>query len=185
MSGAADENIVQRWLADRDGANLSWKLFHQRRNEAMRIWLFEPDATVQDAGRDCKALLDAMSKNLWIGSRLQLDDVCPDLAPQVIGSSQCDDAAMAQDGKPIAVLGLFHQVRGGDHGNAILLAQLGEISPKISACSWIEARRRLIEQKHSRFVQQTFGDFHAPLHAARKGLHQLILAVSKLHALQK
>ena len=154
MSGAADEDVFQRRLADGDGLNLTGEGFDHVGNEAVSLILLEANiAVIENRGFGSVTLADPNGQLFRIVARFKQKHVATDFVFQFCRSAQRDQLAFAEDCQAIATLGFFHQVRGHDHGDMFLVAKDGEILPEIATRARIEAGRGLIEQKHRRVMQ--------------------------------
>ncbi len=106
----------------------------------------------------------------------------PISALQFRGRAQRDDVAVGVNRQTVAALGLFHQMRGDQHGHAFFVAQNLQVLPQVAARAGIESGRRLIEQQHRRMMQQPLRQFQAPLHAAGKCLGFFFRAIGQPNA---
>ena len=76
--------------------------------------------------------------------------------------------------EPVAALGLFQVMGGQDDGDAVLLAELGEVVDELPARRRIDSGARLIEDQKVRLMEQRLGQFDPPLQPARKRFDQVI-----------
>ena len=129
-------------------------------------------------GLQSKALFDVLRQRVGFAC-FQQDHVAANFALQFRRSAQRDNVAFGVDRQAIAALGLFHQVRGNQHGDVFFVAQNLQVLPQIAARAGIEAGRRLIQQQHRRVMQQTLGQLQPPLHAAGKCLGFFFGAIGK------
>ena len=74
-------------------------------------------------------------------------------------------AAGIHDRDAVAVFGFLHEMRGDDHGHA-LLGQRGDPPPEFAAGQRIGAAGRLVEKQNLRLVQQRGGHRQALLESA-------------------
>ncbi len=109
-------------------------------------------------GRDLHAVL--ADGGLEIGRRIERDDL-----------------ALVDDGDAVAVLGFVHVVRGDEDGDLLALVQLVDVLPDRGAGLRIEPDGGLVEEQHLGRMQQAARDLEPAPHAAREGLHQIVLAV--------
>ena len=110
---------------------------------------------------------------------IQQNHVAADFALQLRRRSQRDQVSFIHDGQPIAALGFFHQVRGYEHGDVLFVAQNLQILPQVAARAGIEAGGRFVEQQDAGMMQQSLGEFDAPLHAAGERLDAFLGAIGQ------
>src|SRR4029450_702696 len=91
-----------------------------------------------------------------------------------------DDAALVDDGDPVAVLGLVHVVGGDEHGDLLAAVQLLQVGPDGGPGLGVEADGRLVQEQHPRGVQQAPGDLQPPAHAPGVGLDQVAAALPEV-----
>ena len=115
---------------------------------------------------------------------VEQDHVAANLALQLRRRAQADQVAVAQDGQAVAFFGLFHQVRGHDDGDALLVAQNLQVLPEVAARAGIEAGGGLIEQQNLGTMEQSLGQFETALHAAGEGFGAVLGAIGEGDALQ-
>ncbi len=78
------------------------------------------------------------------------------------------DPAAVDDADPVGLLGLLEVVGRQEDRRAALRADRPEVVPQRSAARRIEAGRRLVEEQHTRPVQQAADDLELAAHAARE-----------------
>src|SRR5208337_1569847 len=147
----------------------------------MSIFNFQADLIVHDGGIDVKLAADVAGQGLRV-ARFEQNDVAADFAGEGLGRAERYQVAFVQDGEAVAAFGLFHQVGGDDHGNALLIAEDLEILPKVAPRAGIEAGGRLVEQQNLGMMEQSFGKFDAPLHSSGKCFYAIGGAVEQSHA---
>src|SRR5258708_27854756 len=172
VAGAADENVFESGLAYGNCLDLSGKGFDDFRDEAVCAFALHAHLIFQNGSVYVKAGADSFGEQSRIMCRDEQNHVSPDLAFQLRGCAQRHQIAVVHDGEAVAALGLFHEVRGDQHGNVFFVAQGGEVLPEIAAGAGIEAGGWFIEQQHSGMVQQSLGQFDAALHSARERFYK-------------
>src|SRR5580700_3047523 len=181
VSGAVNEHILQRRLAHAERLNFSRERLDHFRHEVMSVFNFQPDVFVHDSGVDLKLIANTFSQRLRI-TRFEQNYVAADLAGQRLWCAESYQIPFIQNSKTIAAFRFFHQVRGDDDRDALLVAENCQILPKVASGAGIEAGCRLVEQQYFRMMEQALGEFDAALHAAGKSLHQIARAVEQSHA---
>src|SRR5512146_1435240 len=96
----------------------------------------------------------------------------PDLIPladhadQLVPAAFGDELAVVDDADPVAQpFGLFHVVRGVQHGHAGARQPLHALQDRVPALR-VDADRRLVQDQQPRLVQQADADVEAPFHPA-------------------
>ena len=71
MAGAVNENVFQRWFADRDSFDLARKSFYHVGDKAMTVLTLEADLTIEHLRIDFEARANFFGKGFGIsgGSR--------------------------------------------------------------------------------------------------------------------
>ncbi len=182
VSGAVDEYIFQRRLADRNRLNLSGKCLDQVGHKTVPAFALDAHLIAQHGRLHVEARPDVVGQQTGVVGGIEQDHVAADLALQFCRRAQRHQIAFIHDGEAVATLGFFHQMRGHQHRNVLFIAQDLQVLPQIAPRSRIKASRRLIEQQHSRMMQQALGQFDAALHAAGKSFHPFLGAVGEAHA---
>jgi hypothetical protein len=100
---------------------------------------------------------------------------------QRLGRVDRHDLAVIDDRDAVAVLGLVHVVGGQEDRNILAALQVVDVVPDRRPGLRVQANRRLVEEQHVRRVQQAAGDLQSPLHTARVGADQAVLAVPQAH----
>ncbi len=100
-----------------------------------------------------------------VGTHLEEDAV--DQPLQAMRSVDGEQAALVQQAHPRGPLGLV-QVGGRDHDGHALLEELVEDAPEVAPRHRVDAVGRLVEEEHSRRVDQGAGQAELLLHAARE-----------------
>src|ERR1035437_7625260 len=144
----------------------------------MSVFNFEADVVVHNRGIDVELRANAIGQSLRVAC-FQENYVAADLAGQGLGRAQRYQTAFVQDGEAVAAFGFFHQVRGDDDGDALLIAEDLEVLPKVAPGAGIEAGRGLVEEQNLRMVEQAFGQLDAALHTAGKCFHAVAGAVQQ------
>ena len=104
---------------------------------------------------------------------------------QILGRSLGDDAAVVDDGEPVAQgVGLVHVVGGEDDGFAEAVVIADDL-PQQQARLRIEAGAGLVEEQHFGIVHHGAGDGEALHHAAREGAGHVVGAVGELELLEQ
>src|SRR6267143_5478332 len=93
VTGAVDEDVLERGLADAHRLDFSRKCFDDPGNETMAVLQFDANVIVEDGGLHLEAGTDALAKRGSIAGRVQQDHVPPDLALQFRGSAHRDQLA--------------------------------------------------------------------------------------------
>ena len=152
-------------------------------HESVSILAFDPHLIFQNRGLDEEARAHLLRQQSRVACGFQNNHVAADFAFQFRGRAQSNQIAFVQDGESVATLGLFHQVRGHQHGNMFFIAQHLQILPQVAARAGVESGRRLIEQQHSRMVQQALCQFDSPLHPTGKCFDAFFGAVGQANAI--
>ena len=119
----------------------------------MSLFAFDANRIVDDHGGNSKRSAIRAPKAV-AASGLAVSNWT--ISPPISGFQFCrategDQLAFAEDGEAIAVLGLFHQVGGHQHGDTLLIAEDAQIIPQVDARAGVdEAGGGLVEQQHQR-----------------------------------
>src|SRR5258706_4711114 len=135
----------------------------------MSIFNFEADPVVHDGGIEVKGIADAVGQSLRI-TRFEQNNVAANLTGERLGRSQRHQVAFVQYGEAVAAFGFFHQVRGDDNGDTLLIAEDLEALPKVAPGAGIEAGGGLLAEQNLRQVEQAFSQLHWGLHASAENL---------------
>ena len=181
MSGAVDEDVFQRGLADAEGLNFAGKGFDDVGDKAMAVLDFEADLLVHDGGIDMEFAANLSCQRLWIAG-FQEDYIAADFSGERFGCAESDEVALVQDGEAIAALGFFHEMGSDDDGDALLVAEDSEVLPEVAAGAGIETGGRFIEEQDLGMVEQTFREFDAALHSAGEGFNVIVGTVEQSYA---
>ena len=147
----------------------------------MSVFNFEADLLIHHGGIDMKLVADAVGQRLRV-ARFEQNHVAADLAGQCLGRAQRYEIAFIQDRQPVATFGFFHQVRGDDDGDMLLIAEDLEILPKVAPGAGIETGGGLVEKQNFRMMEQAFGELDAALHAAGESFYAIAGAVEQSDA---
>ena len=142
----------------------------QRRRAARHRHAHRPEVVVDDdvvaihhkgAGQRVRGLAGTRA----VGE-LEVDDVAPHLALELVGGAFRDDASDVDHADAVGELvGLF-QILRGEHDRGALGAQPVDDIPQLQPAARVESRRRLVEEQHGRRDHQAGGEVEAPAHAA-------------------
>src|ERR1700730_16462791 len=121
VAGAADKNVFQSGLADRDGVNLAGEGFNHIGNEAMAILALQANSSLENLHFHMVALAHALCQGFGVAGVKQ-DHVAADLTFQLQGRSQRHQRTFVQDGEAVATFTFLHQMGGDDHSDPLLLA---------------------------------------------------------------
>ena len=106
-------------------------------------------------------------------------------AQQRVERALVDHATGAHDRDAVAqLLDLAHQVRGQQHGHA-LVGEPAHEHPHVAHAGRVEPGRRLVEQQQARRAQQRGGDPEPLLHAVRVALDLVALAVGEVDRVER
>ena len=140
MARALNEDIFERGTSHRDAVDLAGKGLHHGGHQAMTFGTLQADGAAQHSGLYCKTGGHAFrqgARRLWV-SGLEQHYVAADGRLQLRRGTQRDQVALVQNGQPVAVLGLFHQVSGHQDRDALLVAQSAQVLPHVAARARIE-----------------------------------------------
>ena len=93
VAGAADEDIFERWFADRDRLNFSRKCLDYVGNNAVSILLFETDLFGEHLSVDVETVTDALGERCGV-TGFEDDDVSADFSFQFGRSSREQPACL-------------------------------------------------------------------------------------------
>src|SRR2546428_13742471 len=100
--------------------------------------------------------------------------VLDQIALDVGGGAERDDATLVDDADAVGLLGLLEVVRGQKNRGAAGAAHLAEVLPERAAARHVEARRRFVEKEDLGIVQKAAHDLELPAHAAGERAHRLV-----------
>src|SRR2546428_125545 len=134
VAGAVNENVFQRWFADRDSFDLARKSFHHVGDKAMTVLTLEADLTIEHLRIDFEARANFFGKGFGISS-VEQDHVPANFLFQFRGSAESHQFAFIQDRQTIAMFSFFHEMSSHDHGNFFFIPQNLQVLPKVAARS--------------------------------------------------
>ena len=103
---------------------------------------------------------------------------------QIIDASRQSDPSVAEQRHAVAhVLHQVEQVRGDDDRHALAL-QRADQREELARRLWIEARCRLVQNRHLDLAHQDLGDAEALAHAAGIRLDRSVRGVGEMHAIK-
>src|SRR5258708_17904407 len=76
-------------------------------------------------------------------------------------------------GEAVAAFGFFHQVRGDDNGDTLLIAEDLEVLPKVAPGAGIEAGGGLVEKQNLRIVWQAVAELDAAQQTSGDSLYAI------------
>src|SRR5438876_580765 len=76
------------------------------------------------------------------------------IALDVVGRAERDDATLVEDANPVGLLGLLEVVRGQEDRGAARAADLAQVLPERAAAVLVESGRRLVQEEDRGIVQE-------------------------------
>src|ERR1039458_202846 len=123
VSGAANEDVLERRLAHRERLDLSGESLDHFGDKAVRAFAFHAHLVLQNCGFHVEARPDPLCQQSRIMGRVEQHHVAADFAFQLRGRAQSYPVAFIHDGQPVTALRFFHEMRGDEHGNMLFVAQ--------------------------------------------------------------
>src|ERR1700728_930923 len=177
VTGAVNEYIFQRGLADGNRLNLAGEGLDHIRNKSMATLALDAHLIAKHHRLEAETRANVFGQQGCVVRGIQQDDVATDFAFQFCRSAQRDQISFVQKGQAVAALGLFHQMRRHQHGDVLFVAQYLQILPQVAAGTRVESGGRLVQQQYSRVMEQSFSQFDAALHSAGECLYPLLGAI--------
>src|SRR6266536_2082284 len=173
-----NEDVFQCRLAHAERLDLSREGLDYVGHKAMSAFDLQAYVSVHYAGVDLELTANAIGQPLRI-PRFEQDHIPANFTRQFFRRAQRHQVAFVEDGQPVAAFRFLHQVGSDDDGNAFLVPQDLQVLPEIAPRAGIEAGGRFIEQQNLGMMEEALGQFNAPLHSTREGLHPVARAVEQ------
>src|SRR5215467_4518460 len=194
-SGAAQEDVVEAWPAERHGVHLHVGLMKRTkdgRHRALATLHVDAYPVVVSAQRIVVAVRRQPAKNPERGLALAVATAHPERdhiagyrALELVGAALGDDTAVVDDRDAVAELvGLVQVMRGQEHRCAIR-AQAAHLLPEMGTALRIEARGGLVEEEQRRPVHQAKRYVQTPALASRVGVNVAVSARVELEGSQQ
>ena len=173
MAGLGDEDVVERRAdqlqrLDRD-ARLVEGADHAGDVGGAVLDLDQHGAPVDRRQQPADLAADLLGAGDRAVGKLQLDVGVADLGLERVWRAFGDDPAAVDDRHVVGQLVGLLQVLGGEEDRGPVVVERPHLLPDRLAADRVEARGRLVEEEHPRFVDQGGGQVEAALHAAGVG----------------
>src|SRR6266849_7506820 len=177
------ENIVEAGPPEGDSVHRSLQVTHQSGHEDLGVGNLHAQTAVVADRRDAESLLD-LRCSLIQAARCDGHHIAAHHCLQLIWRAEGNDLAAIDDRDAIAKFGFVHVVRGHEDGDAIVGAQLIQMSPDVLARLRVKAQCWLIEEEDLWLMQHAPSNLEPALHSPRVGSNERARAVGKLQQRQ-
>ncbi len=167
MARPVDEDVLEGGGAEREGAEAAAERGREARDEGRAVGAFDPHrgpdgGDARGAGAERGGDVGRERGRPRVGLGDEDDDVAPDLARQVGGRAERDEAPPVEDPDARGLLRLVEEVRREEDGRAAA-RELGEERAQAPARERVEAGGRLVEEEDLGIVEKPRREVQASL----------------------